>query len=359
MLVTRVTQIMDAKKQITSQDVATRAGVSRTTVSMVLNNKHESNQISPRTVQKVLRAAEELGYVPNAAAQALVNKRASVLGLILSRRNHQISSDVFMTQVVDGLMQVAHQNQMRVLLDVLDDPKDHNSYQRLIHARQVDGILFSGPSLEDDALKFLAEVSFPTVLMGALPSSPFYSVDVDNVQAAKMATEHLIQLGHQRIGCITNAKPNFTASADRLRGYQLALKMHDIPFDDCLLRYGDFDPQSGYRAMQGLLSVNPRPTAVFVASDVVAYGAVSALQDAGLSVPNDMAIIGFDDVPLSEFMQPRLSTVHLPIIELATAAGNVLIQLINGQQPTPKQTILETHLVIRESCGGDQPKKHS
>jgi DNA-binding LacI/PurR family transcriptional regulator len=95
-----------------------------------------------------------------------------------------------------------------------------------------------------------------------------------------------------------------------------------------------------------------------VASDVVAYGAVSALQDAGLSVPNDMAIIGFDDVPLSEFMQPRLSTVHLPIIELATAAGNVLIQLINGQQPTPKQTILETHLVIRESCGGDQPKKH-
>jgi len=134
---------MDLKKQVTSQDVALRAGVSRTTVSMVLNNKHESNQISPRTVQKVLRAAEELGYVPNAAAQALVSKRASVLGLILSRRNHQISSDVFLTQVVDGLMQVAHQHQMRVLLDVLDDPNDQNSYQRLIHARQVDGILFT------------------------------------------------------------------------------------------------------------------------------------------------------------------------------------------------------------------------
>jgi len=345
---------MDPKRQVTSQDVALRAGVSRTTVSMVLNNKHESNQISPRTVQKVLRAAEELGYVPNAAAQALVSKRASVLGLILSRRNHQISSDVFMTQVVDGLMQVAHQHQMRVLLDVLDDPNDQNSYQRLIHARQVDGILFSGPRLDDKALQFLAEVNFPTVLMGALPSSPFYSVDVDNIQAAKMATDHLIQLGHQRIGCITNAKPNFTAAADRLRGYQLALKAADIPFDDCLVRYGDFDPQSGYRSMQGLLSVNPRPTAVFVASDVVAYGAISALQDAGISVPRDMSIIGFDDVPLSEFMQPRLTTVHLPITELAQAAGNTLIQLIHDQQPSQKQIILDTHLVIRESCGALQ-----
>ncbi len=342
---------MNPRKPITSQDVALRAGVSRTTVSLVLNNKHELSQISPKTAQRVLRAAKELGYVPNAAAQALVSKKAGVIGLVLSRSHHQISSDVFLTQVVDSLMLEAHENQMRVLLDVLEDHEDRNSYQRLIQARQVDGILFSGPRVDDKALDLLAKVDFPTVLMGSLPSNQFYAVDVDNGKSAMMATEHLIQLGHTRIGCITNATPVFTAAADRMRGYQQALAAHHIPIDDRLIRFGDFDPQSGYRAMQGLLSVHPHPTAVFVASDVVAYGALSALRDAGINVPAEMAVVGFDDVPLSEYIQPRLTSVHLPIAKLAQAAGHLLIQLINEQRPATRQIILETHMVVRESCG--------
>ncbi len=345
---------MVQKKQITSQDVALRAGVSRTTVSLVLNNKHELSQISPKTAQRVFRAAQDLGYVPNAAAQALVSKKAGVIGLVLSRSHHQISSDVFLTQVVDALVLEAHQNQMRVLLDVLEDHEDQNSYQRLIQARQVDGILFSGPRTDDRALDLLAKTDFPTVLMGGLPASPFYSVDVDNIQAAKMATQHLISLGHRRIGCITNATPVFTAAADRLRGYHLALQENHLPIDDRLVRFGDFDPPSGYRAMQGLLSVQPNPTAVFIASDVVAFGAMSALHDAGLQIPADMAVVSLDDVPLSAFISPRLSSVHLPISQLAQAAGSLLIDLINGKRPTRKQIILDTHLVIRESCGGGQ-----
>ena len=123
---------MNHKKQVTSQDVAYRAGVSRTTVSLVLNNKYEASKISPKTVQKVLNAAADLGYVPNAAAQALVRRRSGTIGLILSRSYHQITSDVYLTQVADSLMQVAHDNNMRVLLDVLEDVVDEYSYQRLI-----------------------------------------------------------------------------------------------------------------------------------------------------------------------------------------------------------------------------------
>ncbi|OJX45879.1 MAG: hypothetical protein BGO78_11290 [Chloroflexi bacterium 44-23] len=342
---------MIQRKQVTSQDVALRAGVSRTTVSLVLNNKHELSQISPKTAQRVIRAAQELGYVPNAAAQALVNKKASVIGLVLSRSHHQISSDVYLTQVVDALMLEAHQNQMRVLLDVLENHEDRNSYQRLIQGRLVDGILFSGPRTDDRALDLLAKMDFPTVLMGGLPGSPFYSVDIDNIQAAKLATQHLISLGHQRIGCITNATPVFTAAADRLRGYRLALQENHLPIDDRLVRFGDFDPPSGYRAMQGLLSVQPNPTAVFVASDVVAYGAMSALHDAGKNIPEDVAIVSMDDVPLSAFISPRLTSVHLPNSKLAQSAGSLLIDLINGNRPARKQIILDTHLVIRESCG--------
>lgn len=342
---------MEKQKRITSQDVAKRAGVSRTTVSLVLNSKYQNSQISDKTVQKVLRAAHELGYVPNAAAQALARKKTEVIGLILSRGSQQINSDVYLNQVVNGLINVSHDNRFRVLLDVVDEDEDEDAVQRIIHGRQVDGIIFFGPRSNDAMLSSLAKVKFPTVLMGDLPGSDFYSVDVDNFNAAYQAVEHLIQLGHQRIGCITNATPVYTAAMERLNGYKTALINHKIHVDDQLIRFGDFDPQSGYRAMNGLLSVKPKPTAVFVASDVVAFGAISAINDAGLSIPKDMALVGFDDVPLSAFISPRLTTVHLPIYELAHSAGLMCIQLINGETPQPKNNILETHLVIRDSCG--------
>lgn len=345
---------MEPQKRTTSQDVAKRAGVSRTTVSLVLNNKHQSSQISEKTVQKVLRSARELGYVPNAAAQALVRKRSGVIGLILSRDQHQINSDVYLNQVVNGLINICHNHNFRVLLDVIEDEEETVTIQRIIRGRQVDGIIFFGPRSNDKTLTLLSKTKFPTVLMGALPDSNFHSVDVDNLAAAQLAVEHLIQLGHQRIGCITNATPNYTAAADRLQGYKLALSNHNLLADDRLVRFGDFDPRSGYRAMRGLLSVRPRPTAVFVASDVVAYGAISAIAEAGLSIPDDIALVGFDDVPLSAFITPHLTSIHLPIRDLAEEAGSMSIQLVNGESPAQKTLRLPTHLVVRQSCGANR-----
>lgn len=348
---------MEKAKRTTSQDVAKRAGVSRTTVSLVLNNKHQSSQISEKTVQKVLRAAQDLGYVPNAAAQALVRKKTGAIGLILSRSHHQINSDMYLNQVVNGLTAMCHEHNFRVMIDIIDHDEDEGTaIQSIIHGRQVDGVVFSGPRTNDRTLASLSKANFPTVIMGALPGSDFYSVDVDNVAAAQQATEHLIQLGHRRIGCITNATPAYTASIDRLTGYKLALSNNRILHDDGLVRFGDFDPQSGYRAMNGLLSVNPPPTAVFVASDVVAFGAISAIYEAGYRIPEDIALVGFDDVPMAAFVTPRLTTVHLPIYELAKKAGSVCIQLINGETPKTKSELLNTHLIVRESSGVDRAK---
>ncbi len=345
---------MEPQKRITSQDVAKRAGVSRTTVSLVLNDKHQRSQISDKTVLKVQRAAIELGYVPNAAAQALVRKKSGVIGLILSRAHQQINSDVYLNQVVNGLINVCHNNNFRVLLDVIEEEDETITIQHIIHGRQVDGIIFFGPRSNDKSLSQLSKANFPTVLMGALPDSDFYSVDVDNLSAAQTATEHLIQLGHKRIGCITNATPSYTASADRLQGYKLALSKHKLLADDRLVRFGDFDPHSGYRAMRGLLSVKPQPTAVFIASDVVAYGAISAIIEAGLRIPEDIALVGFDDVPLSAFITPHLTSIHLPIYDLAEAAGLMTIQLINGERPEQQNLRLPTHLVVRDSCGSNR-----
>ena len=166
-----------------------------------------------------------------------------------------------------------------------------------------------------------------------------------------MATRHLISLGHRRIGLITNALPVYTASADRLAGYQQALEAAGLPFSPGLVRYGNFTPQSGAQAMDELVVLNPAPTAVFVASDTVALGALQCLRRKKLRIPEDIAIVGFDDIPLVEFIDPPLTTVRLPAFGLGWGAGELLTRMIAGDEIQNPQVILETELVVRESCG--------
>jgi LacI family transcriptional regulator len=339
-----------AEKRITSYDVAKLAGVSRTTVSFVLN--HVSGpQISPETTQRVFDAARELGYVPDEAARALVSRSSKSIGLVLSRSSHHITSDVFLNQIVEGLLNVVHQHKMRLILDVVEDSGDKDTYLNLIKGKRIDGLILSGPRFDDEALDYLAETNFPTVLMGRLPNSYFCSVDVDNVSAASVAVEHLARLGHKRIACITNAPPSFTAAVDRLEGYRQALMKNGLPYNEALVRFGNFGPESGYNQMLSLLEVNPRPTAVFIASDVVAFGAITAIQKLGLRIPQDIALVGFDDVPMSSFVTPPLTTVRLPAMDLALKAGEVLLNLIREKQQGICQVLLDTELVVRQSCG--------
>ena len=337
-------------KRITSQDVARRAGVSRTTVSFVLNNA-PGMQISAETRQRVLDAAADLGYVPDAAAQALASGRSMTIGLLLARRSRLIGSDMFLLQTIETLLREVNCCGMRLLLEVSEDYENSESYLKLVRSNSIDGVLYSGPRLNDTALRFMVDQGVPTVLMGALPDSSYDYVDIDNRLSARQGVAHLTALGHRSIACITNAPSMYAASQARLRGYKDVLEEAGLPVDSALVRYGHFNSESGYEQMQSLLAGSQKFTAAFVASDVVAFGAMMAVREAGLRIPQDIALVGFDDVPHARFVDPPLTSVHLPVDQLAHQAFQMLIQRIQGITPAQNQILLDTHLVVRASCG--------
>ncbi len=335
-------------KRVTSQDVADLAGVSRTTVSFVLNNVKGMN-ISSETRRKVLEAAELLSYIPDANAQALASRRTKAIGLVMTRSAHHIATDSFLPQIIGGLMEVMREHKLRLLFESVEVEHQDRAYLELVRAKHIDGMILLTPRMDDAGLRKLSQVDIPTVLMGELAGSNFYSVDVDNRAAAQDAVQYLINLGHTQIACITNAPQNYSAAYDRILGYRDALLSAGIRFDDRLVRYADFDPQSGYEQMRALLS-GIDFTAVFVASDNVAIGAKAALREAGLRVPHDVSMVGFDDIPWAQYSDPPLTTIRLPAEKLARTACAVLIDLLQGEEPVTRRQLLRTELVIRESC---------
>jgi len=337
-------------KRATAKEVAERAGVSRTTVSFVLNNV-AGMRISDETRQTVLRAALALDYYPDATARRMVSGRTNMLGFVINQSEDQALADHFLPRVLTGFSQAAARLGYKVLFEPIPPEAAPNAYNQLVRERHVDGIVLSGPRLNDDALLSTQLSGAPLVLLGQLPNSQVPFVDVDNLGGAAMATRHLIGLGHKRIALITNAEPVYTASMDRLAGYRMALEEAGLPFQEALVRHGNFTPQSGYRAMEELLGIKPAPTAVFIASDTVALGALQSLRQHRRRVPEDMAIVGFDDIPLVEFIHPPLTTVRLPAFGLGWGAGELLMRLIAGDEIQNPQVILDTELIVRESCG--------
>jgi len=336
-------------KRVTSQDVADLAGVSRTTVSLVLNDVEGIN-ISPKTRQKVRDAAEQLGYIPNATAQALASRRARAIGLVMTRSPHHIASDTFLPQILGGLLDVVKQHKLRLLFESVEAQHQDRVYLELARAKHIDGMILLTPRIDDAGLKKLEEVDVPSVLMGKLEGSNLYSVDVNNRLAAKQATQYLLELGHTKIACISNARPSYSAAPDRVLGYKDALAEAGLPPDAGLIQHADFDPQSGFACMQTLLDSGKEFTAVFVASDNVAMGAKSALREAGLRIPEDVSIIGFDDIPWARYSDPPLTTIRLPAQELAVGACLMLLDLMRGSEPEKQHKVLETELIVRKSC---------
>ncbi len=340
---------MATRKRVTAQDVARLAGVSRTTVSFVLNNVTDM-RISEETRQKVLEAARLLNYYPDAVARRMVTGRTRVLGFVLRQSPEQAFADLFLPQVLNGLSQAAARQGYQVLFEPIPPDQPNTMYARLVNERHVDGIILSGPRFDDEDLLRLHREGAALVLIGRLPDVEVPYVDVDNVGGARMAAEYLIRKGHRRIGLITNAPLSYTASVERLSGYRQALEAAGLSFDETLVRYGNFTPQSGYQAMTDLLQVRPLPTAVFVASDTVALGALQAIRHAGLQIPADISLIGFDDIPLAGFLDPPLTTVHLPAFNLGWEAAEMLLQRLQTEEASPSYRLLATHLVERESC---------
>ncbi len=336
------------KKRITSQDVADLANVSRTTVSLVLNNVDGAN-IPQVTREKVYQAVHELGYVPNASARALASQRARAIGLVMTRSPEHIASDAFLPKIIAGLLTGIREERFRLLIETIDN-ENENAYIELARAKHIDGMIILTPNIADKRISQLEKLGIPTVLFGALPGHALPFVQIDNQGAAKQATQHLLDLGHREIAFITNAHPSYSSAQDRLVGYQDALREAGIEINEDLIEYGDFSPGSGFAAMQKILEKNRPFTAVFVASDNVALGVKSALSKAGLAIPRDVSMVGFDDLPWSAYANPPLTTIHLPAHDMAAKASQLLLDIIQGNEVEEKGIILETELIKRESC---------
>ncbi len=333
---------MDPRRP-TSADVAARAGVSRTTVSFVLNGRDVG--ISEATRQRVLEAARELGYHPSAPARQLAAGRSHTIGLVLRQSPEQLAGDAFLAELIRGLTSAARAAGFRVIIETLEP--DAARCAELVRSGRVDGLVISGPRLGEPELDMLIRERVPVVLQGSLPGVDIPSVDVDNRAGAQRAVEHLLDLGHRRIGCITNAALTYTSARERLDGWEAALRAAGIEPDAAWVEEAAFDAPSGTRAMKRLLA-RVDPDAVFVASDVVALGAITALRAAHRRVPGDISIVGFDDIPLAAYLDPPLTTVRLPAYELGHTVGRALLDRI-AAPAVATRTLLPTELIIRAS----------
>jgi LacI family transcriptional regulator len=336
-------------RRVTSREVAERAGVSRATVSFVLNGVR-TDRVSETTRQRVLRAARELGYVPDAAARTLVSGKTGTVGLVVSKAEH-IRVDAFVPQTLHSLSQLCADRGYRLLVETSDAAASPYDYERLVGARQIDGLVVLNPDPQDARLGALIEQGFPLVLIGAHPHPAVATVSVNSALAMERATRHLIDIGHRRIGFIHYREVTDLRLGGRFKGYRTALQHAGMPVDGRWVRSGNFSAESGYEAMLSLLAESERPTAVVMGNDTIAMGAMAAAARAGHHVPGDVAVVGFDDIPLARYAIPSLTTVRLPASEMASACGRMVLGLIAGERLDPVKRHFEAELIVRRSCG--------
>jgi LacI family transcriptional regulator len=317
---------------------------------LVLNDVPDAH-ISTKTRQRVFEAAQRLNYYPDAAARRLASGKTRTIALVWHRAPDRTYRDVFLPGLLEGTARAARHYGYHLLFRPVEVDEPNGSYAELVRGRHTAGLMLSGPRSDDAYVLDLHGDGFPIVLHGRLSDSDIPCVDVDNVQGALSAARHLLKLGHRRIGMITNAALVYTASRQRLEGYRRALAAYDVRYDHDLVRQGNFDEESGYAAVKELLALDAAPTAVFIASDVVAMGALRALQEEGVAVPQDLAIVGFDDITAARFITPALTTVHVPTFGLGWSVAELLIQIVEQHPPEETQVQLDTKLIVRESCG--------
>ena len=330
---------------VTIKDVARDAGVSVATVSRVYNNSDAVRAATRRHVQAV---ALRLGYAPNGAARSLITSKTNTIGVLLPDLYGE-----FFSEVLRGIDQSVQRSGYHLLVSSSHD-KAHEIDAMLRSMRgRVDGVIVMSPNMDArDAVRRLAD-RFPVVVLnGAVKGDPLDAIVVANFEGARAMVRHLIALGHRRVALITGAERNFDA-LERRRGYRAALREAGIALVPAWEVAGDFSEGSGHRAARELLRVEPAPTAIFASNDAMAIGALSALREAGRRIPEDVAVAGFDDIPMARYMNPSLSTVHVDISALGERATARLLELLHNAGPHAKRReIVPTTLSIRASCGG-------
>ncbi|GLS23361.1 LacI family transcriptional regulator [Labrys miyagiensis] len=341
---------MDRPK-VTSHDVAERAGVSRATVSMVLN-RSPGVSISQETRERVLLAAAALGYRPNSAARMLVRGDTETIGLVVTEPA-SLHVDGFVPQLLTGITRVNQRHGYGVLLEVVEPNRAPNAYVDLVRSHRIDGLIVLNPATHDPALHALIDDAYPLVILGSVGHPGEHSVNFSTRRAIRKAVDHLVDLGHRRIAHIGFSDVGYIATDVRLAAYQRSLADRGITPDPALVGFAHYSAESGHAAMAALLErADPAPTAVLAGNDTVALGVIAAINARGLAVPGDIAVIGFDDLPIAAYMRPSLTTIRNPGIEQGEKAAEMLIKMINREPVERPKLVVATELVIRESSGG-------
>lgn len=332
------------------EDIARETGFSIATVSRVLANS--DYPVNPSIREKVLKAARAMGYKPNLAARSLRSNRTNTIGIIVD----DIMSP-FVPSIVRGIQDCLHENDfLSVIVNSDWDPDQEQDAINTLISRPVDGIIFVEYSHLVHS-EILEESNKPRMFVHRIFGSPIKnSVVPDDHYGATLAVRHLISLGHRRIAYI-NGPENWHNSRTRHEGYKDELQRHEIALDPDLLQPGDWELESGYHATQNLLGLADPPSAIFAANDLMALGAVYAIHDAGLDVPKDMAVIGYDNRHFSRIVRPRITTVMMPVYEMGrVATGSLLEQIADGREEI-EEIKVRGELIIRDTCGADEVYK--
>lgn len=326
-------------------DVARLAGVSTATVSRVINSPES---VREQTRQKVLQAMKTCNYKYNALARGFVTKKSNTIGLIIPT----ISNPVFADSTL-GVQEYAEQHNMRVILcNSYYKYSQEENLVKTLRESQVDGLIITTTDPKGDAIKSLLADNFPFVLLfSTIHGGPISAVGIDNYRGGYLATEHLISLGHKRIGMVAGNFSMTDKNYHRWKGYKKCLKEHDIIYDDDLLVQTDCSLQGegGRESIQHLLALPDPPTAVFCSNDYIALGAIKGAQEEGLTLPDELSIVGFDDMQTASYMVPALTTVRQPAYDIGRRAAELLLQARDDNSSKPVQEMMDISLIIRDS----------
>ncbi len=334
--------------RITIDEIARLAGVSKTTVSRVLNHKPD---VKPETRELIMSLIAKYGYQPNAFAKAISSQKSHTVGLIIPYKADYVFSNPFYSEVIRGVSTVTAGRGYHLLLCYTHE----ENYVDIYKQKRVEGFIIMSPgSIHRDIIRKLTQLEAPFVTTSKVSGVDHTNyVDIDNFYGASLAMEHLISLGHRKIGFIGG--PEFlTSSADRMSGYLTVLKKYRIPVDESLIKRSDGSIESGYHNMLELLTTGI--TAVFVFCDIVAMGAVKAVKEKNIKIPSGISVVGFDDIPMAQILEPALTTIRQSAYKKGESAANMLIDLVEGKEVAGNR-ILPLDLVVRKSTGKAPSRK--
>jgi len=336
-----------ANEKLTLDEIAEKAGVSRTTASRVINNRPH---VRPALRERVMRVVEATGYRLNPVARSLAMQRSEIMGLVIPRSTHTLFDDPYFPSLIQGIAKACNHYNYTFSLFLFENEDDEEQlYPRISRRGLLDGIILQAGEIKDNLTSRLMQENIPVLVIGRPKDAPNANyLDVDNVTGARNAVTHLLAVGRRRVATITGALTT-TVGLDRLEGYRQVLQEHGYPIHPALIVEGDFTKEGGYQAMQQLLP--QQPDAVFIASDTMALGAMDAIYEAGLHVPEDIAIVGFDDLPPAAQATPPLTTIRQPVAQFGGKAVELLLDIIEKGPHPPRRILMDTELVVRESCG--------